>query len=183
MPSQALNDLKTRLRDVDEILSARDAICPTGAGRPAQRKGAAVLAGGTVLLAALFEGFVEDLYEVSVDKLFATYPAADRQNLKKHTSERNHNANVHQVNNLFFYIGLPWVMSHPNVHWKKFNNASVQARLGKLSKARNELAHGQHHSVTKPQLKAWREFVERLAEKLDSIAFNHILASTGAAPW
>jgi hypothetical protein len=69
MPSQALVALKSRLRDVDEILAARDAICPAGAGRPAQRKGAAVLAGGTVLLAAVFEGYVEHLYELSVDIL------------------------------------------------------------------------------------------------------------------
>jgi hypothetical protein len=183
MPSQALIDLKTRLRDVDEILAARDAICPAGAGRPAQRKGAAVLAGGTVLLAAVFEGYVEDLYELSVDKLFAAFPAADRKNLKNYTSEKNHNANVHQVNNLFFYLGMPWVMANPALHWQKFTNAKVQERLGKLSKARNELAHGKHHTVTKPNLVAWREFIERLAEKLDALTFQHIQAQTGAAPW
>lgn len=183
MPSKPLTDLKGRLTEIDEIVAARDAICPTGAGRPAQRKGAAVIAGGTVLLSALFEGFVEELYDLSVDTLYATRPAGDRTNLKKFTSEKNHNANVHQVNTLFFYLGIPWVMSHPKVHWKKFTNASVRERLGKLSKARNELAHGKSHSVTKPQLIAWRQFVEKLAEKLDTIAADHIEARTGTRPW
>ncbi len=183
MPSKPLTDLKVRLKDVDELLAARDAICPAGAGRPALRKGAAVIAGGTVLLSALFEGFIEELYNLSVDTLFATYPVADRTNLKNFTSEKNNNANVHQVNTLFFYLGIPWVMTHPKVHWKKFTNASVRERLGKLSKARNELAHGKTHSVTKPQLKAWRDFIERLAEKLDVIAADHIETKTGVRPW
>jgi hypothetical protein len=183
MPSKPLTDLKTRLRDVDEILMARDAICPAGAGRPARRIGAAVMAGGAVLLSALFEGFVEELFELSVDKLFANQPAADRANLKEHTSRKNNNANVHQVNNLFFYLGIPWAMSHQSLHWQKFTNASVRERLGKLSKARNEIAHGKRHVVTKPQLRSWRAFIEHLAEKLDALAYQHILAKMGAAPW
>lgn len=183
MPSQPLLDLRTRLNDIDEILSARDAICPAGAGRPAQRKGAAVIAGGTVLLSALFEGYVEEIYEATVDKLYASTPAGVRTQLKEHTSRKNHNANVHQVNTLFFYLGIPWVMSNPNVHWQKFTNKQVQERLGKLSKARNELAHGKIHVVTKPMLKAWRSFVQRLAEKLDEIAADHVASRTGTKPW
>jgi hypothetical protein len=105
MPSKPLSDLQERLKDIDEILSARDAICPTGAGRPAQRKGAAVIAGGTVLLSALFEGFVEELFELTVDQLYASTPAGTRNTLKEHTSRKNNNANVHQVNTLFFYLG------------------------------------------------------------------------------
>lgn len=183
MPSKPLEDLRARLKEIDEVLSARDAICPTGAGRPAQRKGAAVIAGGTVLLSALFEGFIEELYELAIDKLYSSYPQADRNNLKNHTSEKNNNANVHQVNTLFFYLGIPWVMGHKKVHWKKFANAKVQEKLGKLSKARNELAHGKSHAVTKPTLKAWRDFVERLAEKLDEIAADYIEKKIDARPW
>lgn len=140
MPSKPLTDLKVRLKDIDEVLAARDAVCPTGAGRPAQRKGAAVIAGGTVLLSALFEGFVEELYELSVDTLYISTPVAERNNLKSHTSQKNNNANVHQVNTLFFYLGIPWVMAHRKVHWRKCGNASVQDKLKRLSKARNELA-------------------------------------------
>lgn len=183
MASKPLEDLKLRLKDIDEVLAARDAVCPTGAGRPAQRKGAAVIAGGTVLLSAFFEGFVEELYELSVDTLYAQTPVAERNNLKSHTSEKNHNANVHQVNTLFFYLGVPWVMSHPKVHWKKCTNASVQEKLKKLSKARNELAHGQTHTVHKGTLKAWRSFIERLAERLDLVAADHIFHRTGVRPW
>lgn len=183
MPSQPLQTLKIRLRDIDEVLAARDAICLPGAGRPAKRRGAAVIAGGTVLLAALFEGYLEALYEVAVDLLYAAQPAADRTKLKEFTSEKNNNANVHQVNTLFFYLGIPWAMSHPSVHWQKCTNASVRGRLAAISKARNKLAHGGTHAVTKPMLKSWRDFIGRLAEKLDVVAADHIEEQTGNRPW
>jgi hypothetical protein len=183
MASRPLLNLKARLTDIDEVIAARDAVCPSGAGRPAQRKGAAVIAGGVVLLAALFEGFVEDLFDLSVDTLYATKPVADRNNLKTHTSQKNNNANVHQVNTLFFYLGVPWVMAHKKICWKKCNNASVQGKLSKLSKARNELAHGQTHTVHKTTLKTWRQFIEKLAEKLDLVAADHIQSETGVRPW
>jgi hypothetical protein len=183
MPSTALQNLRKRLHEIDEILAARNAICPANAGRPAQRKGAAVIAGGTVLLSALFEGYIEELYELAVDKLYAAYPAQDRKDLRDHTSEKNNNANVHQVNTLFFYLGVPWVMSHPKLHWKKFTNQSVRDRLAELSRARNLLAHGKSKAVTKPKLVAWRAYVERLAEKLDEIAADHVQARTGTRPW
>lgn len=183
MSSAALTNLQARLRDVDEILAARDAICPAGAGRPAQRKGAAVIAGGAVLLSALFEGFIEDLYELTIDALHPAVADGIRADLKNHTSRKNNNANVHQVNTLFFYLGVPWVMAHPKVHWRKFNNSKVQGRLGELSKARNELAHGKIHAVTKPMLKGWRDFIGRLSEKLDEIAADRVQAATGVRPW
>jgi hypothetical protein len=183
MASAALTNLQARLRDVDEILAARDAICPAGAGRPAQRKGAAVIAGGTVLLSALFEGFIEDLFELAIDALHPGVANGTRTSLKEHTSRKNNNANVHQVNTLFFYLGVPWVMAHSKVHWQKFSNANVQERLGKLSRARNELAHGKVHAVTKPMLNAWRDFIGRLAEKLDEIAADRVQTATGVRPW
>jgi hypothetical protein len=110
-------------------------------------------------------------------------PVGERNSPKSYTSEKNNNANVHQVNTLFFYLGIPWAMSDPRLHWQKCSNVKVRGRLGKLSKARNELAHGKSHSVSKPNLKAWRDFIGRLAGKLDPVAAEHIEAQTGHRPW
>ena len=183
MASAPFKTLSKRLLEIDEILDARDAVCPPGAGRPAKRKGAAVLAGGTVLLSALFEGYIEDLYDLSVDTLYSGHPAADRNKLKEFTSEKNNNANVHQVNTLFFYLGVPWAMNHTKIHWQKFSNASVRKRLGELSQARNKIAHGASHTVRKYRLKSWREFILKLAEKLDEIAADRIQEVNGTRPW
>ena len=183
MPSEALIHLQTRLTDVDEVLLARDAICAPGVGRPAQRRGAAVLRSAAVLLSAAFEGYMETLYNAAVDLLFAAYPVADRNALKNSTSERNHNANVFKVNALYFNIGIPWVMHHPNIHWRKFPNDRVRETLNELSTARNQIAHGQLATVRKPTARKWRDFVGRLATRLDEIVADKVEADTGVRPW
>ena len=60
MSSPAFKTLITRLADFDELMEARDAIVPVRPGRPAQRKGRAIIHAAVVLLAAAFEAFVED---------------------------------------------------------------------------------------------------------------------------
>lgn len=182
MPSDANVKLRKRLHEIDEVISARDAICPPNAGKPALQKGAAVIKAGTTLLSAVFEAFVEELYEKTLDILHPTLPAEVKE-LKKHTSEKNNNANNHQVNNLFFYVGIPWIMQSKKVCWRKFTNKKVRETLGHLSTARNKIAHGGSHSVTKKQLVFWREFIARLADKLDVVVADHVEKQTGVRPW
>lgn len=182
MSSDANAKLKKRLLEIDEVILARDAICPAGAGKPAQKQGAAVIKAGATLLAAVFEAFVEELYEKSLDLLHPNRPAEVKE-LKKYTSEKNNNANNHQVNNLFFYVGIPWIMQSTKVRWQKFSNKQVQETLGKLSTARNKIAHGGSHSVTKNQLVFWRQFISRLADRLDVVVADHIENQTGVRPW
>lgn len=182
MPSEAYAKLVTRLNEITEVISARDAICPPGAGKPAERKGSAVLKAGTTLLAALFEAYVEELFEKTLDTLHPEMVPEVRE-LKKHTSEKNNNANNHQVNNLFFYAGIPWIMHSPKVRWQKFSNQKVRDTLGELSAARNKIAHGKNPVVTKKQLVFWKLFIERLAGRLDVVAQEHIAKETGLMPW
>lgn len=183
MASPHLAKLKQRLQEVDEIIAARDAICPSNAGRPAKKQGAAVISGGTVLLAALLEGYLEELFEDCLDTLYSNIPTNERNNLKNRTSRRNNSANPNQVNTPFFYLGVPWVMQSDRLRWRKMSNRDVRERLQALSKARNQLAHGGSRSVRKQTLVSWRRFVERLAERLDEIAANHIAAELGLRPW
>ena len=78
MPSQSRQELTNRLTDFDELIHARNTICPIGAGRPAKRKGAAVIRSSVVLLSASFEAYVEEVYEATVDLIFARASQADR---------------------------------------------------------------------------------------------------------
>ena len=128
-------------------------------------------------------GALEEIYELAVDELYQSIPEVDRKELKSHTSQKNNNANVHQVNTLFFYLGIPWVMSHQKLRWKKCSNSKVQEKLRNLSKARNQLAHGGSRIVRKQTLVAWRDFSERLANKLDEITADHIEEKLGNRPW
>ena len=183
MPSRSRQELSTRLTDFDELIEARDAICPDGAGRPAKRRGAAVVRSSVVLLAASFEAYVEEVYESAVDLLFAAAPPADRKKLKDDTSGRLNNATVFKVNRLFFNIGIPWIMHNQRVRWQKFTNQSVRDALDGMVNARNSIAHGEVISVRKPTAVRWRGFVERLADRIDSIVGDHVHQQTGIAHW
>ncbi|WP_146444155.1 HEPN domain-containing protein [Botrimarina colliarenosi] len=183
MSSQARTDLTRRLKDFDEIMTARDTVCPANAGRPAQKKGAALIRSAVVMLAASFEGYIEEVFDAAVDLIHANETEADRKTLKKDTSGSLNNASVFKVNRLFFNLGLPWIMQHRDVRWQKFTNAKVQETLGKLVTARNSIAHGGSKTVSKLTAKKWKGCVERLADRIDVIVSDHVQSQTGNRPW
>jgi hypothetical protein len=135
-------ELDRRLQDFNELMQARDAICPSDAGRPAQRQGAAIIRSSVVMLSAAFEAYVEEIYETAVDIIFASTSDASRNTLKNDTSRKLHNASTFKVDRLFFNVGLPWIMQTSSIRWRKFSNKSVQAELNKIIKTRNAIAHG-----------------------------------------
>lgn len=183
MPSTARQDLAEHLADFDELIRARDAICPDGAGRPAKRQGAAAIRGSVLLLAAAFESYVEDVFDLGIDKLFSEPRPNRNKQLKKNTSGTFSNANVFKVNMLFFNIGIPWIMYNPKLHWQKFTNKSVETTLNALILARNHIAHGKPYTVRKPTALKWRNFIERLADKIDNIVADHVEKTMRARPW
>jgi len=183
MPSQAASTLAERLKDFDEILAARNHFCPKGAGRPAQRKGRALLRAGTVMLAAALEAYAEDIFDAGVDLVFAAATEDERKSLRKNTSERLNNASVFKVNLLYFNLGMPWVMQSAKLRWRNCTNESVRATLDAIITARNQIAHGADAGVTKPKAKRWRNFADQFPKKFDEIVADHIEARTGARPW
>ena len=183
MPSQARRELTLRLKDYEEIMTARDSICSTNAGRPAQKQGAAVLRSAVVMLAAAFEAYVEDVFDAAVDLIYDAATAADRKELKGDTSGKLNNASVFKVNRLFFNLGIPWIMQHDKVRWQKFPNTKVQDTLTKLIAARNSIAHGGNKSVSKPTALRWKGCIERLADRLDTIVADHVTTQGKARPW
>ena len=183
MPSNARTSLDKQLRDFDELIHARDTICPNGAGRPAQRQGAAIIRAGVLILSAAFEAYAEDVYEEAVDLVYVQWPESKRKELKKDTSQKMNNASVYKLNNLFIHIGVPWIMDSQKLRWQKFSNSSVQDTLGQLISARNKIAHGRPKTVQKPTAKKWRNFVSKLADKIDLVVADRVEEVTGSRPW
>lgn len=183
MPSQARIELDRRLDDFDEIIDARDAICPTGAGRPAQRRGTAVVRAGVVMISAAFEAYIEDVYDCAVDYIYQSATDSDRRSLKSDTSEKLNNASVFKINRLFFNIGIPWIMKHQYIRWQKFSNSKVQETLGKMISARNSIAHGGKTTVRKNTAVKWKKFTQKLADRIDLIVAERIEAEIGNKPW
>jgi len=164
-------------------MHARDRVCPSGAGRPAQRQGQAIVHGGVVLLAAAFEAFVEELYEEAVDVVYAHADAGDIAQLKKKTSRRMNNADSCKVNHLFFNVGIAWIMKMRRIRWQKFSNRKVQKTLNKMVEARNKVAHGKNPGLRKSQATNWRSFVGRLADRLELTVADELERWGHARPW
>lgn len=183
MPSIARDELDVRLADFDELMLARDAICPTGRGRPSQRQGAAILRSSVVVLSAVFEAYVERVYDEAVDILLATSAESDRESLKNKTSRRLHNANSIKVNRLFDNIGIARIMESDRVRWQKFSNTNVRAELDRIVMARNGIAHGESRAIQKRTATRWRGVIGRLADRLDGVVADHVEQQTGCRPW
>ena len=183
MLSQARQELSLRLKDFDEIIKGRDAICPPNPGEPAQRQGSAIVRAAVVMLAAAFEGDVEDVFDAAVDLIHAGELEADRKTFKKDTSGSMNTANTFKVNRLFFNLGIPWIMKHNSVRWQKFTNQSVRDTLDKIVSARNSIAHGGKKSVRKSTATKWKGCIEKLSDRIDSIVADRIESETENRPW
>ena len=127
MPSNARRELDAQLKDFDELMYARDTVCPAERGRPRQRQGAAILRSSVVLLSAAFEAYVEGIFEDAVDILFCSVSEGARNELKQDTSRRLNNASAAKVNRLFFNVGIPWIMSSNRIRCR--NSATRALKL------------------------------------------------------
>lgn len=183
MPSQPRIELDRRLADFEELMRARDAVCPSNPGRPAERQGAAIIRSSVVMLSAAFEAYVEELFDEAADLIFASAAKSDLNELKKDTSEKLNNASTFKVNRLFFNLGIPWIMQHPRVRWQKFSNQSVQEELNRIIKARNSIAHGGNKSVHKATALKWKGVIQKLSDRLDLLVAEHVENQNGTRPW
>jgi hypothetical protein len=183
MASAARGAFTIQLRDFDEIITARDAICSHGADRPAQRRGAAVTRAAVVMLSVSFGSYVDGLYDLAVDQLLSSYSNAHRNSLKNKTSKRWENATVSKLTKRFLNLGIPWIMEDSRIHWQKFSNAPVWNILDEIVNVRNSNAHGTPRMVGKLAAIKWKDALEELADKLDEIVADHIDQETGIRPW
>ena len=182
MPSQARLSLDVALADVDQLIKDHAVVTGGGVGAPKGKVGRELTRAGTVLLSAALEGYVEDAFDEVVDLLFADRSTAERKKFKKASSGRMNNPGWENTTLLFSRLGIsPWALE--SVKWAKFSNGSVQKSVESLVKTRNKIAHGNAPaSAQLPQLRRWKNFVERYANKLDKLLDEHVGQVTGTYP-
>lgn len=182
MPSDSLEALTKSLGDVDALIADHGIVTGGGAGAPEGKKGGELTRGGTVLLAAALEGYIEGVFDEAVDKLYASQAKSRRKTFKKERSGRSHGASPWHIEMLFSHIGMPWALD--GIRWQKFNNESVRGSLEKLGKARNKISHGAAPKGAQiREVAAWRNVVERTTKQLDKKVAEHIETKTGKLPW
>lgn len=207
--SKARNQLALRLKDIEQLISAHEAITQfKKASAAAQqsrdlssikniidklitspkqgRRGDvdAINRAAYVLLLAHFQGFIEDLYRetgtiVLTDKVQNIDTVLNTLGL----GARNPYANT--IEEIFNAIGIYDVMS--NISWQKRTNAGVRQALTNALSTRNQIAHGkindQSKSVNLKTVKNLLEFIRILSDNLDSEVRIKFHENYGEYPW
>jgi len=205
MPSSALQSLETRLKEIDQLLTAHGAltrlrraelalqtapaslqavgnainllVTSPGPGRPAQVE--ALNKASIALLSAHLQGFVEDLFEEATRKLL-NGKVPDIETLVAAATLRG-NPTWDNVSRLFATVGFPSVLD--GIRWQKCSTVTVRNRLKGLNELRNRIVHGGTESVGKGQVEQFRAFVQNLAIRLDGKVATAVRTVTGSNPW
>lgn len=202
MPSQSLQRLSTRLKDVEQLLAAHTAIIQLrkaanarqakadpvdvlkalvnqpGRGKPKEVD--AINRAAYVLTTAHFQGFVEDLH-AELGTMLLNGKAADVPGVLKLVFPKGKNPHVDVINQAFSGIGVYELMN--KIAWQKCSNESVKKRLKAYLETRNKIAHGTPLPITKKQVSDLKSFVELLADRLDTESAKAAQPLLGKAPW
>jgi hypothetical protein len=151
----------------DDINSKRDALCKAA----------------LIMLSAALEAYCEDLCKESNGHLKEHVGGLDNEDYKfvDHAIQRSHGANNYHIINLFGLIGIPWI-TYENIGWQKKSSKDIRQELRSLAVARNKVSHGANVSISEAKVLYWREFVFRLADRLEFVTGVHLARITKTPP-
>ena len=184
MCSEARIQCEIRLGDVDELIAAHRPFTSGTRGAPSvsgsRRLGSALIRGGYVLLYAILEAFVEDLFKESCRLI---YPGLSDANLKlifKETSEKFNTATPTNIDKLYLNVGLPFITS--TIRWQKKSNDKFKSWLESLVQRRGSIAHGKCPGVQKRWLEADLKAGRKFVSVFESVVSQRIEELIGTAP-
>ena len=173
LTSAAIIKLSLWLKDVEELLDAHQSLTGGNRGRPAQKQGAAVTKSGVVMLTAVFEAFVEDVFERAAKDVFADELDTTRKlkDFIRETSGRLNNASVKNIDFLYAQIGYPFILRE--LSWKGFNNTNLRESIDAMVSVRNKIAHGGAPKVNLQNLRRWKNMIEAFSLRFENLVFEH----------
>jgi len=206
MPSNARNNLDSRLRDIDQLLNAHSAITKfknaeraaqnqngqlaaianvfnaliTDPGRGKPKEVDALNRAAYVLLMAHFQGFVDELHK-EVGLFVVGNKAADPEAVIKSLGNNRQNPHVNVITKMFAGLGLYDILE--TTSWQNCSNATVKSRLTNALERRNKIAHGGREPITKADIVKLKDFVVNVANSLDSQIKTKARALIGRNPW
>lgn len=206
MPSKSLANLTERLKDIDQLLNAHSAITKfnnaqnaanqaggqlaqvavvfnalvTKPGKGKPKEVDAINRAAYVLLAAHFQGFVDEIH-AEIGKIVLAGKAADPDAVIKLVKPPRSNPHVNIINQMFSGLGVYEIMD--SISWQKCDNKTVKNRLTHCLETRNKIAHGKKEPITKSKVVQLKQFVELLAQKLDAEIIAKTKPILGKAPW
>jgi hypothetical protein len=184
MPSQSFSNLRSRLKDIDQLLDAHAAltkfkkaeieagrigdkpnlkqiaavvgklVSTPGKGKPAEVD--AINRAAFVLLSAHFQGFVDDMHK-EVAAILLKGKVADIDGIVKLARPGNANPHPSVIEKMFGGLGIFEVT--PGIKWQNCTNKSIKDRLTRYIEVRNKIAHGSkvaNHETESPTVQAIR---------------------------
>jgi len=206
MPSNALTAYEERLKEIDQLLDAHEALVrlrkaeaalgstgttdlkaalkaiqhlvnEPGPGRP--REVHALNSSAIALLSGHLQGFIADIFNESAGVLL-NGSVKDLATLQGAAPTRG-NPNEANITKLFCTLGFPDILD--GISWQAVSNDSLKKNLKNFNVLRNRIVHGSSETVKKSTVrkfaKLWKNFGRRFDEKLRA----EIRGITGTNPW
>jgi hypothetical protein len=164
---------RLNLDAVDELISVRAQQHGGKPGAPkkvnGERVGSALNKSCILMLSALLQGYVEDVFVYASWRLFQKTLKDDETRRRYRTTfYRWGNPNSDNVKRLFFRLGIEDVFD--GLTWQKTQPKAIRAKLDEINELRNKIAHGQSlpEAVSLNQVKRLRNFVEQFGGRFGS---------------
>lgn len=187
--SPAYSRLAILLKEFDLVISA---LPKRVRGRPKEEERLAVndkrdalCKAALVMLSAALEAYCERLCEecnAHLREKLGSLDKADYEDIERAIRD-SHGANTKHITGLFSLVGIPWI-TYEAIGWQGKSANEARKELREMAGMRNKIAHGANATVSEGKVKYWREFVLRLAERLETITGDHMAKlSKAVRPW
>lgn len=187
--SSAYAKLQILLAEVDLIIGCLPRRV-RGRPRQAQRQAVnqqrdALCKAALIMLSAALEAYCEGLCKDCNDYLKNHLGGLDPEDYKviERSIQNSHGANNDHITKLFSLVGISWI-TYKQVGWQNKSPEEVRKELRLLAGTRNKIAHGASVAVSERKVRSHRDFVFRLAGRLESLTGRHLGQRTNTtAPW
>lgn len=164
------------LHYVNELIAVRREQHGGGQGAPAieagHRIGASINRSCIVMLSALLQTHVEDVFQDAAKRAFPALNAnAGAFALYWNQMKNWGNPSDVNIGNLFLRIGVPDVFD--GLSWQRTTTADIKRKLGELNQVRNRIAHGNRnltlngapYSLTLAKVEAYRNLAGSFGQR------------------
>lgn len=170
---------------VDELISVRQVLHGGSRGAPKKvedgsREGTSINRSCIVLLSALLQSYVQEVFEVAAKQALPTLAAELVWKAYWKQMKGWGNPSAENITNLFLKLGVHDVFD--KLSWQKCDNKLVRDRLNQLNHVRNSIAHGAatlrvnnaDYPLTLARVKVFRGFAEAFASRFEAHALRKL---------
>jgi hypothetical protein len=160
---------RLNLQPVDELIAVRKQQHGGGRGAPPiigrERQGAVINKSCVLMLSALLQGYVEDVFVYASKRLFKTLKGDEVIARYTDTYFRWGNPNNGNIRRLFQRIGIHDVFE--GLGWPKCNSTMINKKLQLINEARNKIAHGQPlpETMSLAKVQNLRNFADQFGQR------------------